>query len=328
MFQAIVRSSDGEIRTGLRPDDLAAILQEPGVLLWVNLAEEPPEHCTPILRDTFGFHPLAVDDALEEAHSPKIDDWGDYLYLVVHGIVFDEDNDDLLSTRELDVFLGRNYVVTHQKEPIAAVARVWQSCEREGRPLQKGAARLLYRIIDEMVTDFMPAVEKLDEAIDHVEDEVFNSPQSTLLERVFKLKRALLYLRRIISPQREVLNKLARDDFAVIALEERAFFRDIYDHYVRLYDIVDSLRDLVTSALETYLSVLNNKMNEVMKTLTTITVLFMPVSFIVGFFGINFFEPTANMYAWTSLPAFVLMMLVLIIVPAGMYYWMRSRAWM
>ena len=148
------------------------------------------------------------------------------------------------------------------------------------------------------------------------------------MARIFTLKRALLYLRRIISPQREVLNKLARDDFAVIAVEDRAFFRDIYDHYVRLYDIVDSLRDLVSSALETYLSVLNNKMNEVMKTLTTITVLFMPVSFIVGFFGINFFEPTANMYVWTSVPVFALMMLMLIGVPLCMYWWMRHRAWM
>ena len=142
------------------------------------------------------------------------------------------------------------------------------------------------------------------------------------------LKRALLHLRRIIAPQREVLNKLARGDYGVIDEGERIFFRDVYDHLVRLYDITEGLRDLVGGALDTYLSVVSNRMNEVMRTLTVITTLFLPVSFLVGFFGTNFFQPVAPLTAWTDRPAFVLMLLAMIVVPAGMFLWIRKRAWM
>ena len=135
-------------------------------------------------------------------------------------------------------------------------------------------------------------------------------------------------LRRIIAPQREAINKLARGDYAVIENSERVFFRDVYDHVVRLYDIAEGMRDLVSGALETYLSVVNNRMNDVMKTLTMITTLFLPVSFLVGFFGTNFFQPVAHLEAWTSLPAFVVMLALMALVPVLMYVWMRRRAWM
>jgi magnesium transporter len=178
------------------------------------------------------------------------------------------------------------------------------------------------------VADYMPAIERIDEAIDQIEDQVFDKPTPSMLQSIFVLKRALLHLRRIIAPQREVLNKLARGDYAVIDAEQRIFFRDVYDHLVRLYDIAESLRDLVGSALDTYLSVVNNRMNEVMKTLTVITTLFMPITFLVGFFGTNFFQPVARLNVFTDNTAFALFMAAMILLPAGMYAWMRKRAWM
>jgi magnesium transporter len=133
----------------------------------------------------------------------------------------------------------------------------------------------------------------------------------------------------VISPLREVLNKLARDDFAVIDDRERIYFRDVYDHLVRLHDISESLRDLVGGVLDTYLSVINNRMNEVMKTLTLITTLFMPISFVVGFFGMNFFQPVEeSLLPWTSNPAFTITLLIIILTPMAMYLWMRKRRWM
>jgi magnesium transporter len=280
------------------------------------------------LRDTFGFHPLAIDDALEQSHVPKVDDWGLYMYLVLHAIVFDPLSDEPLTTLELDMFLGSNYIVTYRTQRLDAVDRVWTACQRDERHLQHGVGHLLYKIADELVADYMPAIERIDEAIDQIEDQVFDNPTPSMLESIFVLKRALLHLRRIIAPQREVLNKLVRGDYAVIDAEERIFFRDVYDHLVRLYDIAESLRDLVGSALDTYLSVVNNRMNEVMKTLTVITTLFLPITFLVGFFGTNFFQPVASLNAFTDHPAFVLFMASMFLLPAGMYVWMRKRAWM
>ena len=328
MIRVVHRAGDGQIRSGLPLSDLASALQDAEGLLWVNLATEPAEVCDPILRETFAFHPLAVEDALEQSHVPKVDDWGSYLFLNLHAVAFDRHADEMIRTLELDLFVGPNYLVTHQITPIAAVDRVWTSCQRDPHHLQLGVARLLHELADELAADYMPVVDQIDEEIDRIEDEVFGSPGPHLLERIFRLKRVLLHLRRILSPQREVLNKLSRGDFAVINDEDRMFFRDVYDHLVRLYDISDGLRDLLGGALDTYLSVVNNRMNQVMKILTVITTLFMPISFLVGFFGTNFFQPVASLNAWTDRPAFVAMVVAVLLLPAAMYLWMRRRAWM
>ncbi len=337
MIRSLYREQDGRIRTDLRPEQFSAALQDTGGLLWVDISApetsiEPANTCEPILCETFGFHPLAVDDALRETHVPKVDDWGHYLYLVLHAIIVDQHDDNRLDTleldtSELDVFLGKNYLVTYQARPIAAVDRVWSACQRDLRYLGRGASHLLYRLVDELVADCMPAIEHLDEAIDWIEDQVFDNPTQALPERLFVLKRALLRLRRVIAPQREVLNKLARGDYDVVDADHRVFFRDVYDHLVRLHDINESLRDLVGSVLDTYLSVVNNRMNDVMKTLTIVTTLFMPLSFISGFFGMNFFQPTTPLDVWTGRIAFGLTLAAMFMTPIGMYLWMRKRAW-
>ncbi len=328
MIRSLHYGKDGALRVGLTLEAIAAARQSADGLLWLDLCDEPPAQCEPILRDVFGFHPLAVDDALAESHHPKIDDWGDYLLVVLHGVVFDGQGESQVHTQELDVFLGRSYVITYRTEPIAAVDRVWALCQRDVRHIQHGPDHLLYKLADELVADYMPAVEAIDEAIDRIEDDLFDGAGTAVPENIFRLKRGLLHLRRIIAPQREVLNKLSRGDFPVILDDDRVFFRDVYDHLVRLYDITESLRDLVASVLDSYLSVVNNRMNDVMKTLTVIATLFMPLSFLVGFFGMNFFQPVTALDAWTDLPVFILTLLILIVVPASMIVWMRRRRWL
>lgn len=328
MIRALYFSQAHGLQTDLTPRRYAEALHDASGILWVDMSEAPVEMCLPILRDTFGFHPLAIDDALEEAHSPKIDDWIHYLYLALHAVLVDAEDDQQLRTHELDVFLGSNYLVTYHTDPAAALERVWKACRRDERHLQKGPCHLLYRIADELASDCMLVVEVIDEEIDRIEDQIFGDPGPELLEDIFTLKRTLVTLRRIIAPQREVLNKMARGDYAVIPREHSIFFRDVYDHLVRLYDIIDSLRDLVSGALDSYLSVVSNRMNEVMKTLTVITTLFMPISFLAGFFGMNFFEPTFPFLAWTSSPAFLAALLLMALSPVGMFLWMRRRAWM
>jgi magnesium transporter len=320
--------SQGKIRSDLDLEDLPEILQSTRGVLWVDFEETPSETDEPILRNIFGFHPLAVDDALQETHIPKLDDWGKYLYIVLQAITFLREETSI-ETLELDVFLGANYLVTHHDLPIPAVTRVWQACQRDDRYQEMGADRFLYKIIDELVVDYMSTVEEMDEEIEWVEDQIFDRPTFETVQRIFALKRATLHLRRNLSPLREVLNKLARDEFKVVNAKERIYFRDIYDHLVRLHDISESLRDLVGGALDTYLSVINNRMNDIMKTLTVITTLFMPISFLTGFFGMNFFQPVAAPLArWTGLPPFFLVAITMLGLPIGMFFWIRKRGWM
>jgi magnesium transporter len=327
MIRTLYRPRGGEPRFDLTPHDVPAALADPEGLLWMDFQSEPPQTCEPILRQTFGFHPLAVDDALRESHVPKIDDWGQYVYLALPAIVLDGASEPHVEIQELDAFLGPNYLVTHHDQPIAVVDRVWSSCQRDQRHLEEDVDHVLYRLVDELAASYMDVIERLDDAIEIVEDEVFDRPTTSTLERIFILKRALIQLRRIIVPQREVLNRLARGDYPVIDAKDRVFFRDVYDHLVRMHDITESMRDLVSGALDTYLSVINNRMNDIMKTLTIITTLFMPLTFLTGFFGMNFFGPSGHLDTWTGLPALAVTLVILLATPLAMYLWMQRQGW-
>ena len=327
MIRSLYFEPGKSIRTNLPPQEFPGLTRIRRSILWVDFAGEPPEACLPILQ-SFGFHPLSIDDALQETHVPKLDDWGDYLYIVLNYMRAHKQGEDWdMAVDELDVFLGTNYIVTHHDHPIAAVDATWEACDRDTRLLQDGADHLLYKITDYLVADYMPIIEEIDAAIDEVEDQIFERPSPYTLARLFALKRVLLAMRRILLPQREVLNRLARDPYRVIDPKDRIFFRDIYDHLVRLHDLNESLRDLVGGAQDTYLSVVNNRMNEIMKTLTIITVLFMPLTFLTGYFGMNYFEPPGTLNAWTSEPVFYLTLAVIFLTPFIMYLWMRRRTW-
>jgi magnesium transporter len=328
MPRAIYYKANGNLLSDLTPNDYAAALQDKEGILWVDFSGEESSSAEKILLNTFKFHPLAVDDALIETHIPKVDDWEQYLYVAMHAISYTSTSDDIDSI-ELDVFLGENYIVTHHDLPIQALDRVWDTCKKDTRYFKRGADHVLYEVTDGLVVDYMQVVEALDEEIERVEDLVFNRASTEIVQRIFTLKRTTLHLRRVLSPLREVLNKLARDDYLVIDAKDRVYFRDVYDHLVRLHDISESLRDLVGGVLDTYLSVINNRMNDIMKTLTMITTVFMPISFIVGFYGMNFFQPTAEQLSpWTGLGPFIVMMIVVIGTPVLMFTWMRSRRWM
>lgn len=330
MIRSIFYLPGKPLRTDLAPNELLKAFRSSQGVLWVDFAGEPPEICQPIL-ESFDFHPLAIDDALQETHSPKIDDWGNYIYLVLNYMHLNGAGQDDWETEidELDIFLGPNYVVTHHDHSVPAIDAVLTACQRDARALQDGADHLLYKIIDNVVTNYMPIVERIDEEIDKIEDQVFDRPTPRTLERLFALKRILLAMRRILLPQREVLNKLARDDYSVIDRKDRIFFRDIYDHLVRLHDLNETMRDLVGGALDTYLSVINNRMNEIMKTLTIITTLFMPLSFVTGFFGMNFFLPHSGDAVWELMqrPVFYITLAILTITPVLMFRWMHRRTW-
>ncbi|MBN1890396.1 MAG: magnesium/cobalt transporter CorA [Thermoflexales bacterium] len=325
MIRILYCSGKGELDLDYPPARLEAALADKRGLVWVDWLTAAPSECEPVMRDVFGFHPLAIDDALREEHVPKLDDWGEYLYIALHGIAFKREW-DALDTHELDVFLGGNFLVTYHFEPIPAIDRVWTACGRDTRHVRGGPDHLLYEAVDGVIADYMHVVDELDEAIDVIEDEVFERPTPKTLERIFALKRAVLRLRRILSPQREVLNKLARDDYKVIDAKDRVYFRDVYDHIVRLYDLNESLRDLVASALDTYLSVSANKTNQIMKVLTVVTTLFMPVSFLSGFWGMNFFGPMDDP-GWANSVVMAGVLATMVLVPLTMAWWMRRQGW-
>ncbi len=281
-----------------------------------------------LLRDVFGFHALAVEDALDEAHVPKVDDWGDYIYVVFHGTSIDPRTDELM-LHELDIFLGINYVVTYHAGNLAFLEQDRKSIERDPRDrLQHGPDHLLVRFLERAVDQSLETIEHLDDRVDAIQNQVIADPRPRTLETIFRLKRSAVRLQKIFNPQREVLNRLARDPYKPIQAAHRVYFRDVYDHVVRIHDISESLRDLIAGTLETYLSVMSNRTNDIMKTLTLVTVMFMPMSFLTGFFGMNFFgESLAFQSPLPKRLIFFGSLLVMCISPMLMWVYVRRKKW-
>jgi len=267
---------------GVEPEWL---LPKSGYYVWVDL-QSPTEEEARILAEPFGFHELAIEDALKEIQTPKVESYGDHLYLILHGIDFSAAH-HCFGTHEVDIFLGEQYLVTVHDEFSRSVAHLRDVCPRNDFVLAEGPAALLHRIVDSMVDNYRPEVEKLETRLDELEDAVFNKPNSDDIRVILGLKRDVSSLRRVVTPQRDVVGRLARREFSQIAEALAYRFRDVYDHLVRLADESTMFHDRITSLLDAHLSFTSNRLNQVMKTLTIISTIFLPLTVLTGMFGMN-----------------------------------------
>ena len=328
MIENMVWGRDQEIHLNVSREELKQALADEDRFVWVNIHDEPVESSRRMLIDVFDFHPLAIEDALEETHVPRIDDWGGYLYLVLRIMDPRQDFNEDFNTRELDVFISNNYIVTHQEKGNLGIDNIWQLVLRNPQHLGSTPIHLLYLILDTAADDFILSAEKIDLILNDIEDRVFKNPDPEMLEVISNMKQGLMSLRQVIAPQREVLNKMARGDYLILEQGSRVYFRDVYDHFHRLYELIDNLRDLTNGTLEIYLSVVNNKMSNVMKTLTIITTLFMPISFLTGFFGMNFFQPVMGAATWTGFTVFHIILGIMVLLPLSMLVIIFRRGWL
>jgi len=292
IIQLTYRDGKGVFHADWPASRIQESIDDKGGLLWLDI-EGPDEPLDRKLEEwlcnVFHFHPLAVEDALRESHVPKVDEWGDYLYIVFH-VAMIEPESEKLELQELDFFLGRNYLVTYHTRALPILDQDRIKIEHDPRDrLQHGADHLLYHFLELAIDQSLDAIEKLDEQVDAIQNAVLENASPKNLKAIFRIKRSAIRLHKTLSPQREVLNRLARDPFQPVQAKHRVYFRDLYDHVVRIHDISESLRDLISGSVETYLSVVSNRTNDIMKTLTIVTVMFMPMTFLVGFFGMNFF---------------------------------------
>jgi magnesium transporter len=265
----------------LRPDSK--------IWVWVDLSDPTPDD-TRVLTDIFHFHELAIEDALAEIHHPKVESYGDYLYLILHAIDFNP-REHTFRTREVDFFLGWQYLVTMHTGKSRSIARISEICERNDRVLGEGPTALLYRIIDSMVDNYRPEVEKLGGRLDGMEKEVFQHPKPTLVKRILDFKRDVASLRRVVLPQRDAVGRLARREFPHISESLAYRFRDVHDHLVRLSDEAMYFADRISSLLDAHLSNVSNQLNGVMKVLTIISTIFMPLTVLTGMYGMNVHLP-------------------------------------
>lgn len=322
MIRSLYCHSSEQPIWNLSPEQMRQAAQDTNGLLWVHLEQPSDQEFQTILNEIFHFHPLAIEDCQSNGYqSPKLDNFGSYLFFIVHGLRPGLD----IQTTELDCFLSKNYLVTCSLIPdMPFVRSIWQRVERDERLYRQGADWLCYALLDEMIDGYMPLIDAMDEEIDQLEDHVLAHPQPDTLTRILALKHNILTLRRIIIPQREVLNRLSRDDMPQISPQRRIYYRDIYDHLVRIHDLSESVRDVVSGALDIYLSATSNRLNEVMKALTIVSTIFLPLSFLAGVYGMNFVHmpelqwPFSYSLVWASFA----------IIAGGMLLFFKRRGWL
>jgi magnesium transporter len=256
-----------------------------GVWVWVDITSPTPEEAR-ILTDVFHFHDLAIEDALTEIHHPKVESYGHYLYLILHGIDFRE-SEHCFKTQDVDFFLGEQYLVTIHPGHSRSLTDMRNVCQRNDRALGEGPAALLHRIVDAMVDHYRPEIDKLNDRLDKLEEEIFEQPNANLARQILNFKSDISSLRRVVLPQRDAIARLSRREFPLISESMAYRFRDVHDHLVRLTDEAMFFQDRVTSLLDAHLSMVSNRLNSVMKVLTIIATIFMPLTVLTGMWGMN-----------------------------------------
>lgn len=285
---AFYRSGDGNVVGVSGHEALKEALEDAEGLLWADLLIRSEAEAA-VLRDVFDFHPLTIEDCLSPHVDPaKIDDHGDYLFVVVQALR-GYDSDSELEAVEVDFYLGSNYVVSCHREPVPAIEHFQDRCRKDEHVLAHSADWFLHGLLDALVDEYLPVVDAMDDTIDELEEIILRRPDSSVLQRIMMVKRNTLRLRRAAVPQRDIMNRLSRGEYPNLVREQTAiYYRDIYDHLVRVEYLVESLRDLTDGALNTYLSTVSNRLNEVMKMLTAAAAIFLPLTLISGIYGMNF----------------------------------------
>jgi magnesium transporter len=324
MIRALHRTESGELRTALGLPEVRDALASQRGLLWVDIDTADPAG-RPLLEHDFCFHSLAVDDCYNgHLDTPKIDDYDTYLFIEAQSIDYSTDANRLNLT-EIGLFLGPHYVVTVHEFPIDPVDQLIERAQQNAPFLAHGADFLAQAILDVMVDEVLPAVEAMDEKLDDLERDILERPDPEHLADVLLLKRNTLRLRRSVLPQRDLVNRLSRDEFPkLISHEALIFYRDVYDHVVRIESMLDGLRDLADSALNSYLSAVNNRMNEIMKALSVVAVIFLPLTLIASIYGTNLDFSSIGL---TFKYGFELMIVAMLLIAGAMILYFRRRGW-
>ncbi|RPI27462.1 MAG: magnesium/cobalt transporter CorA [Acidobacteria bacterium] len=304
------------------PLDHIGALKETATVSWINVEGISDPKVIEELGKRFGLHPLLLEDTLNPRQRPKVESYDTYLFLVLKMLYLEKDE---IRSEQVSMVLGPHYVISFIEDPGDIFDPVRDRIRAQrGRIRQMGADYLLYALVDAIVDHYFIVIESVEERIERLEDEVFTRPTPATLQAIQSLKTELLYLRKSVWPLREALSVLLREEGPLITEHTEFFFRDVYDHTIQVIDTLESLRDTVSGLLDIYLSSLSHRLNEVMKVLTIIATIFIPLTFLVGVYGMNFdYMPELRMH-W----AYPAVWMVMLIIAGLMLLFFRRRGWL
>ena len=275
------------------------------------------------IGEKFKVHPLVLEDILNTETRPKIEITDDYLFIVMKLITYNAEH-KILESEQVSFILGKSFVFSFMERSDEIFNPIKERIKNQlGKVRKKGSDYLLYVLMDVVVDQFFLALEKVDERIESLDDEVLNAPEKSQVEKIYNLKNLLLMLRRSAAPMREIVNQLIKDDSDLIDDSTEPYLRDLYDHTIHISESIELQREITTGLMETYLSMMSNKMNEVMKVLTVIATIFIPLTFIVGIYGMNFPNMPEMEWPWAYFAVWGVMIAVVI----GMFVYFRRKKW-
>lgn len=326
MIRTLYRHRSGTIVLGLPDEQLLAAANDNQARLWIDMIAPSPEEAQIVFEQAFNFHPLAIEDTLNDVHVPKLDNYDRYLFLVFHALSMGDERMDIHTT-ELDVFLGHNFLITTHTQQMEVIDEFWQEEYHQEQGLAASPVILLYELLDRQIEQYIPIIDRFELRLEDLGDVIFqrkHPKDDKILNDILTAKSSALRMRRILRPQREIVRQLGWEEFAVIPPEVHIYFRDVYDHLARLTDLAESMRDLASSTIETHLALVNHRMNDVMKVLIVLSTIFIPLGVITGVYGMNFtFMPKLNL-AWT----YPLLWFFFLTIAGGMLYFFRRLNWL
>lgn len=323
----LYRKGAKKVEEGFTAEQLPALLADETNIVWVDFSGETPEllsEARRVMLDIFQFHPLTVEDLLETRNQPKVEAFPNYIYFVLHGVKPEITSVTNFVTKELDGYLGTNFVVTFHIERFKSIKIVKQLVRSSPISCQKGAAFLLHEILDQLVDLYMPLIDDFDVSINDLEERVFEMKRNNniVLEEIMNVRRSLARLKRISARQLEVLYRISHGEFEQIPEGVLPFYRDVHDHLLRISDLAESYRDIVGGLFDIRFAVVSNKTNEIMKTLAVLSAIILPLSLIAGIYGMNFQEmpELKSRYGYfLTLGAMILISIALLF-----YFWRRG----
>lgn len=323
MIQTVVYEHENQrFDREIRFEEISEVIKQPRNLVWVDVEKPTPEDMQALERE-FGFHPLSIEDVLHGHQRPKIDEYNGYFFLVLNALKYDRESMEL-DLLEVDFFIGRNYVVTVHDGSSPALDDALTRARAHPRVFEEGIGLLVYTIMDTIIDEYMPVLDIIDEQVDDIEENLFHDFQADAISVIFNLKRELLKVRRNVGHMRDVFNILARRDQPLFSSQAVVYFQDVYDHLYRITDAVDIYRETLTSALDAYVSLNANKLNEVMKVFAGISIILMTAALIAGVYGMNF-EHMPELHWAHGYPTAITLMVVLGLAEL---IWFKRKRWL
>jgi magnesium transporter len=322
MYELAVCTSDGKVEVRDNTSKLEFDSESKDTVLWLDLID-PDEEDYRTLQEKFHFHPLAIEDTTRRHQRPKVESYTEYYFVVFYRIEVAENTRRLVG-KPLYLFIGANYLVTIHRVAIPQIQETLRRWRDPNSPLGQDLGALVYALLDALVDDYFPVIDEVAERIEDLEEKIFEEFDENALQNIFNLKKDLLSVRRVVAPERDVLNVMLRREIPVFDEHDVAYLQDVYDHIVRIIDSLDTYRDLLSSALDTFLSVQSNRLNQVVKALTITSIILMSVTLVAGIYGMNFKHmPELDWrygYAWA--------LGLMVLISASLILWFRRIKWL